>query len=134
MKLFLDSSFLLSYSLKDGSNSNKTYKMYKEGIFDNECYISNLVINEIVTVIGNKGTLQEAVTNYYAFKDNFNIINEYEIANFNDKVMKTYKKYDTKLSFTDCSILEVMKEKEIKNLVTFDKEFKRVKNINLIKE
>ena len=133
MKVFLDSSFLIAYILEGDSCFNRASELEKEGIFNNECYISNLIINEIVTVIGNKGTLQDVINNYNAFKDNFIILDEYEIANFNDSVMNIYKKYDTKLSFTDCAILVTMKQHNIENLVSFDKEFKRVKNINLIK-
>mgnify|MGYP001566604286 CR=1 FL=1 len=39
---------------------------------------------------------------------------------------------ETKLSFTDCSILSIMQEQGIKNLATFDEEFKKIKDINLI--
>ncbi|MCC7553039.1 MAG: type II toxin-antitoxin system VapC family toxin [Methanobacteriaceae archaeon] len=134
MKVFLDSSFLIAYVLEIDSNYNKTIELEKQGIFDNECYISNLIVNEIVTVLGKKGTLKDVVNNYNTFKDNFKILNEYEIANFNDKVMNSYKNHNTKLSFTDCAILETMKANDIENLVSFDKEFKRAKNINLIKE
>lgn len=133
MKVFFDSSFLIAFILEYDSNYNKADKLDKEGIFNNDCYISNLIINEVVTVIGNKATLEHAINSYNAFNDNFNIINEYEIANFNDKVMKTYRKYNTKLSFTDCAIVEVMKKYDIENLVSFNKQFKRVDNINLIK-
>ena len=134
MKIFLDSSFLISCVLKNDSNFDRAYELYnKENIFNHECYISNLIINEIVTVIGNKGTLQDAINNYNAFKDNFIIINEYEIDNFNDNVMNIYRKYNTKLSFTDSAILETMKCYNIENLVSFDKQFKIVDNINLIK-
>ncbi|WP_409200152.1 type II toxin-antitoxin system VapC family toxin [Methanobrevibacter sp. DSM 116169] len=132
MKVFLDSSFLIAFVLKDDSNFNKAFKLYEDNIFNNECYISNLIINEIITVIGNKGSLQDAINNYYVFKDNFNILNEYEISNFNDNVINTYKKHNTKLSFRNCIIIEIMRANEINNLVSFDKQFKKVKNINLI--
>ena len=46
--------------------------------------------------------------------------------------MLFYETYKTKLSFTDSSILLIMEKKGISNLLSFDKEFKRVENINLI--
>ena len=46
--------------------------------------------------------------------------------------MLIYEKYDTKLSYTDSSIIYIMKEEGINNLISFDKEFKRVEGINLI--
>lgn len=125
MKIFLDSSFLIAYTIETDENNKLAYKLENKGIFDNKCYISNLIINEIVTVIGNKINLDLAVNTYNAIKDNCTIINEYNKQNFNDGVLKTYKKYNTKLSFTDCAILEIMKEHNIKKLVSFDKYFDR---------
>ena len=46
--------------------------------------------------------------------------------------MLIYEKFDTKLSYTDSSIIYIMKEEGINNLISFDKEFKRVEGINLI--
>jgi predicted nucleic acid-binding protein len=132
MKVFLDSSFLVAYVIDSDKQHDKALKLEKEGIFENKCYISNLIVNEIVTVIGNKIDLDLAIYSYYAFKDNFKTINEYEISNFNDNVIDIYKENNTKLSFTDCSILETMKEHSIDNLVSFDKEFEKIKSINII--
>ena len=133
MKIFLDSSFLVAYVVDSDKQHDKALKLEKKGIFDNECYISNLIFNEIVTVIGNKIDLDLAITSYYAFKDNFKTINEYEISNFNDNVINIYKSNNTKLSFTDCAILEIMNEYSIDSLVSFDKQFEKIENLNLIK-
>ena len=43
-----------------------------------------------------------------------------------------YNKFSTKLSFTDCSIITCMKSENIKNLISFDNEFKKVNSITLI--
>jgi predicted nucleic acid-binding protein len=40
----------------------------------------------------------------------------------------------TKLSFTDCNIIKIMERYDIKNLATFDKEFSKVKDINVIND
>jgi predicted nucleic acid-binding protein len=132
MKVFLDSSFLISYAIATDENHKLAIKIKKKGIFDNECYISNLVINEIVTVIGNKVGLNLAVNTYNAIKDNCSLINEHNIENFNDKVLTIYKNYNSKLSFTDCAILETMKKNNIKKIASFDKHFKNKKNIKII--
>jgi predicted nucleic acid-binding protein len=47
-------------------------------------------------------------------------------------VLNTYKKYNTKLSFADSAIIEIMKENKINNLVSFDKYFDKVKDIKRI--
>lgn len=46
--------------------------------------------------------------------------------------MDIYEEYDTKLSFTDSSILLLMDYYDIDTLVSFDKEFKKNEEINLI--
>lgn len=133
MKVFLDTSFIVSLIIKTDSNHEKAKKLIiNEDLLNNECYISNLIINEIITVIGNKLGLTAAIEAYELVNDNFNILNEYEINNFNDKVLDVYRLTNTKLSFTDSSIIILMQEYGIENLVSFDKEFKRIKNINWI--
>lgn len=133
MKIFLDTSFIVSSIIKTDSNHEKAKKLIiNEDLLNNECYISNLIINEIVTVIGNKLGLTAAIEAYELVNDNFNILNEYEINNFNDKVLDVYRLTNTKLSFTDSSIIILMQEYGIENLVSFDKEFRRIKNINWI--
>ena len=143
MKVFLDTSFIVSSIIKTDSNHEKAKKLIiNEDLLNNECYISNLIINEIITVIGNKLGLTAAIEAYELVNDNFNILNEYEINNFilneyeinnfNDKVLDVYRLTNTKLSFTDSSIIILMQEYGIENLVSFDKEFKRIKNINWI--
>lgn len=43
-----------------------------------------------------------------------------------------YEAYNTKLSFTDSSIIYIMEEEGIDNLLSFDNEFKKVDSIKLI--
>ena len=132
MKIFLDTSFIVAYTIDTDENHPLAVELRKKGIFDNECYISNLIINEIVTVIGNKKDLKTAIETYETIKDNCIVINEYNTSNFNEKVLNTYKKYNTKLSFTDSAIIEIMKENKIKQLASFDKYFDKVNDIERI--
>ena len=132
MKVFLDTSFIVAYTVSSDYHYESACKLENEGIFNNECFISNLVVNEIVTVIGNKSNLELAINTYHAVKDNCVIVNEFDILNFNDKVLDIYKKYNTALSFTDSSIIEVMKNQKISNLVSFDTFFDNVEDIERI--
>lgn len=132
MRIFLDTSFLLAILLKNDSTHKRALELKeKEKIFQNDCYISNHVIDEIITLIGNKSDVNNAVKTYNMIKDNFTILNEYDVINFNDKVINTYHEFNNKLRFTDCSIIEVMKANNIQHLVSFDKEFKRCKDIKI---
>ena len=133
MKVFLDSSFIISFAVESDENFEEANILIEqENILEQECYISNNVINEVITIIGNKSNINLAKETYYILKDNFRILNEQEIEKFNDKVMDIYEKYDTKLSFTDSSILLLMDYYDIDTLVSFEKEFKKNEEINLI--
>ena len=133
MKIFIDSSFFISYALESDENFEKANILSEQlNIEEQECYISNYVINEVITVIGNKLDLNRAKETYYILQDNFKILNEHEIENFNDKVMDIYEEYDTKLSFTDSSTILLMEHYDIPTLISFDEGFKKNEEINLI--
>ena len=131
MKIFVDSSFIIALVNENDSLHDKSLE-YVDLIEKNDCYISNLVINEVITVIGNKIDLETALSAFDLINDIFHIINEYEIKDFNSNTMLIYEKHGTKLSFTDCSIIVDMHYHKIENLLSFDKEFKKVEGINLI--
>ena len=131
MKIFVDSSFLIALVNEKYSLHAKSLE-YIDLIEKNDCYISNLVINEVITVIGNKIDLETAISAYDLINDIFHVINEYEIKDFNSTTMLIYEKHGTKLSFTDCSIIVDMHYHKIENLLSFDKDFKKAEGINLI--
>lgn len=133
MKIFLDSSFIISFALENDENHKKSKKLIEqEKIWEQKCYISNYIIDEVVTVIGNKSNINLAKEAYYILQDNFTILDEQKIENFNDRVMDIYEEYDTELSFTDSAILLLMEYYDISTLVSFDKGFKENEEINLI--
>lgn len=131
MKIFVDSSFLIALVNENDSLHEKSLE-YIDLIEKNDCYIINLVINEVITVIGNKIDLETAISAFDLINDIFHVINEYEIKDFNSNTMLIYEKHNTKLSFTDCSIIVDMHYHKIENLLSFDKEFKKAEGINLI--
>lgn len=68
----------------------------------------------------------------------FYLVNEYEmIKNFDFETIDNYEKYNKqikrskRLSYTDCAIVTIMDYLVIKNLISFDTQFNRVKHINL---
>lgn len=132
MKLFIDTNYIVSLVNNNDSLHNRA-KELKEILTNNNCFISNLIISEIVTVIGNRINTKTAIKTYNTIINLCTILNEYEIKNFNNKVMELYEKYDNKLSFKDCSNIVLMRENNIKRIITFDKEFKRSNEIEIIK-
>lgn len=136
MKYFLDTSFIMALVLNSDANYDKAVKL--DYILNEKCFINNNVLNEVLTLTGRKINIDSAKEIYYNLIDSFEVLNEYNILNYNSENFKIFEKYiginsnKTKLSFTDSSIILTMKEFEIDSLVTFDKEFKRVEGINLI--
>lgn len=136
MKYFLDTSFIMALVLNSDANYNKAVKL--DYILNEKCFINNNVLNEVLTLTGRKINIDSAKEIYYNLIDSFEVLDEYDILNYNSENLKIFEKYiginsnKTKLSFTDSSIILTMKEFEIDSLVTFDKEFKRIEDINLI--
>ena len=136
MKYFLDLSFILALIIKTDENYENALELVD--IFNDECYINFNVLNEVLTLVGRKIDILAAKEVYYTLIDNFILLNEYSIGEYNENTFAIFETYvgsdskKTKLSFTDSSIILTMKEFGIKNLVSFDKEFKRVEGINII--
>ena len=136
MKYFLDTSFILALVLDSDTNHKKALDL--KYVLDEECYINNNVLNEVLTLTGRKINIYSAKELYYNLIDSFDVLDEYSILNYNSETFNVFEKYigsnsnKTKLSFTDSSIILTMKEFNIPNLVSFDKEFKRVNRIKLI--
>lgn len=136
MKYFLDTSFILALVLDSDTNHKKALDL--KYVLDEECYINNNVLNEVLTLTGRKINIDSAKELYYNLIDSFDVLDEYSILNYNSETFNIFEKYigsnsnKTKLSFTDSSIILTMKEFNIPNLVSFDKEFKRVNRIKLI--
>ena len=136
MKYFLDTSFIMGLiNINDSLHSNS---LNLKDVFLEDCYINNNILNEVLTLSGRKLSIDSAREVYYALIDNCKVINEYEISNYESKAFNVFETYvgvnsnKTKLSFTDSSIIVSMREYGIANLVSFDEEFKRVRDINLI--
>lgn len=135
-KIFLDTSFIIALIIDSDSNHEKAIKL--KHILNEECYINNNVLNELLTLFGRKLGIHSTKEVYYNLIDSFEILNEYSISNYNSENFKIFEKYvgkesnKTKLSFTDSSIILTMKEFNITNLVSFDKDFQKILEINLI--
>lgn len=132
-KLIFDTNFIISLLIQNDDKHQRAIQLKNEGIFNNECYVTNLIIQELFTVLG---LLTKDVTYvkkiYSMIKDNFIIIDEYKIDKFNDKVAKIYYMHNTKLSFVDSSLIQVLKEYEFDGVVSFDKDLKNKSKINII--
>ena len=116
---------------------------FKENLtVSNECYVSNQIVSEVMNILGQKDSVEVAKNTYNMMKDNFIWINEYEIPDFNDSVLSTYKRLNRrrdkdlkakhKLGFIDCSIITTAKLFSLDSIVSFDENFLRNDMVDII--
>lgn len=138
-KVFLDTSFILAYvNSNDELHENALRLEETENILSKNCYINNNVLNEVLTLTGEKMNIDASEEIYYSLIDSFEILNEYTIFNYTAKTFDIFKRIvgtnskKTKLSFSDSSIILTMQESNIDDLVSLDQQFKNFDDINLI--
>lgn len=135
-KYFLDANFIIAIFREIEDNNELAVRTCEKLLSNHECYISNLVFNEIITILMMKTKDLTLTSNaYYFLKDNLIILNEYEINKFNDNVFAMFKKYNSqsfKVGFTDCSIAFLYKVYNLDYIVTFDKNFKVFDDVKLL--
>ncbi|MDR2624622.1 MAG: PIN domain-containing protein [Methanobrevibacter sp.] len=89
--------------------------------------LSNLIIEEVITMIGSLIGAEEAVETYRYIHDNYTVFNENK--ELYDKSITTFLKYDATLSLTDSTNIEIMSELGINKIVSFDNDFDKVDGI-----
>lgn len=143
-KLLLDTNFIVAAILPNDELHERAVKLeIKENLtVSNECYVSNQIVSEVMNILGQKDSVEVAKNTYNMMKDNFIWINEYEIPDFNDSVLSTYKRLNRrrdkdlkakhKLGFTDCSIITTAKLFSLDSIVSFDENFIRNDMVDII--
>lgn len=129
-KYFLDTSFVIGLIFSNDFNHEKAVN--KKFILNHDCYINNSVLAEILNISNKYTDFANVIEIYYQLFDNFTIINEFDIFAYDARTLVEFEKYKGKLGFVDSGIITTMNQHQITNLVTFDKEFKKVKSINVV--
>lgn len=133
-KILLDSSFIIAIFRKNDPLHQRAIE--NKEILNNDCYISNGIVSEVITILGQKTKdirLVRLVYNY--MKDNFTFINESDINMYNDNVFSIFEKYNNekiRLGFIDCSEVILYEYYNLDYVATFDGEFKLFEEITLI--
>jgi len=129
--IFIDTNFFLGLFIKTDYWFTRASELIKE-IPVKDRIICQAVLNETITLLGMKTDMSTCEIAYNYLRDTCTIFNETEISNYNTKIMKTYLEFNGDLSFTDCTIVESMMQLGIKKVVTFDKDFDKVNQIERI--
>jgi predicted nucleic acid-binding protein len=132
--IILDTSFIVAFYNTRDENHEKAVKLMEDitkGKYGN-LYITDYIFDESVTVIFIRlKSLSKTIKIGEVVRKSVEML-EVERRVFEDawKLFKTQRK--TVFSFTDCTTLSIMRKRNIKNIATFDKDFKEIKEINVI--
>ncbi|MBI2971925.1 MAG: type II toxin-antitoxin system VapC family toxin [Candidatus Aenigmarchaeota archaeon] len=132
--IFLDSSFLISVEV-DTDQNHKKASVITDGIASGKYgmpAISDYIFDEVITVtFGRTKDLEKAVLVGEKLNESAEMI-KIEDLYFREawEIFKDQK--DTRLSFTDCTTLALMRGRGIKTIATFDGDFKKVKGITVV--
>ncbi len=132
--IILDTSFIIAYYNENDEKHDKAVELMKTLVLGKygEFIISDYIFDEVVTValirlkkmkraleIGSDVLFFTSL--FYLEKEGF------------EKAWDIFKgQKDTKLSFTDCSILALMEEKGIRYVASFDEDFSKEERIEVV--
>lgn len=127
--IFIDSGFLIALFIDKDQWHNNAINLIAniDKLTKKDKILSNLIIEEIITMIGSLVGAKEAVETYNYIHDNYTIFNENK--ELYDKSIMTFLKYDATLSLTDSTKVEIMKELGIHEIISFDSDFDKVNGI-----
>jgi len=132
--IFLDSSFIIAfYNIRDENHVRAKSLMpdivnYKYG----PLYIFDYVFDEIVTVIFIRlRDLRKAVRIGEYLRKSVELV-EVTGPNFEEAWRIFKKQKETDFSFTDCTSISIMRRMNIRNIATFDSDFLKLKEVNVI--
>ncbi|MBZ9570632.1 PIN domain-containing protein [Methanobrevibacter sp. TMH8] len=127
--IFIDSGFLIALFIDKDQWHEDAVKLIDniDEFPKKDKILSNLIIEEIITMIGSLIGAKEAVEVYNYIHDNYTVFTENK--ELYDRSMRTFLKYDATLSLTDSTNVEIMKELKIHEIVSFDSDFDKVNGI-----
>jgi len=124
--IFVDSSYLIALAITNDKWHGKAKKLRKI-VEKEEKILTTLNMAETIALISYKGNLEAAVFFYKYIKENYKIIDT--TLDLCDKSLEKFIKYNGTLSTADVVALEVMENKNIGKIVSFDSDFDKVEDI-----
>ncbi|MBI4162976.1 MAG: type II toxin-antitoxin system VapC family toxin [Candidatus Aenigmarchaeota archaeon] len=131
--IFLDTSLIIAYKIDNDQNHETALKIMakiSEGHFGNTV-ISDYIFDESLTVALAKTRELKAAVEIGEELMTIQIIKiDNAIIHEAWQIFKSQK--GTKFSFTDCTCMALMEKFNIRNIATFDSDFKKIKEINVV--
>jgi len=132
--ILLDSSFLVAIEVEGDENHEKAKEIRDKiinGVFG-ETIISDYIFDETITVTFLKTKdLGKAINVGEKLRNSARTIKiNDDLFNISWDIFKKQK--NTRFSFTDCTSIAVLGNRKIKNIATFDKDFKVIEWVNIV--
>lgn len=132
--IFLDSSFIISFQVEEDSNHSRSVKIMRDIVRGKygQPVVSDYIFSETVTVIlARTKRLQRAVQTGETMRQSYEI-KKVDESLFTGAWNYFRKQMATRFSFTDCTTLAILAKTDIRNMATFDEEFKSVGTLNIV--
>ena len=132
--IFLDSSFLIAADISEDGHHLRSTEILNDIVQGKygTVFVSDYVFDEAVTYILSKTkNLDRSIRLGEAINSSWELLKLSE-EEFNQAWEVFKKQNKTTLSFTDCTILVLMRKNKIRNIATFDKEFGKLNEINVV--
>lgn len=132
--IFLDASFLVAYIVDKDTNHEKAVSLMEEIVNGKHgpAITSEYVFDETVTVVLVRSkSLNSAVKTGDLIKESIPVLDVGSNV-FEASWRRFRNQNNTKFSFTDCTILEIVESNHLDSLATFDKEFEGVGNFKVV--
>jgi uncharacterized protein len=132
MTIFIDSSVFCAFANKRDVHHKNAVEIIRNCVKSEygKPITTDYVFDEIISVITRRTNRDNAIKFGVTLLDSEIFIAKIDATTF-EKSWNIFKK-EKNFNFTDCSILSFMKTFQIKKLATFDKEFKRIKWIEVL--
>lgn len=133
--IFLDSSAIISYKNADDINHKKALDIFQK--LNSGEYgigvISEFVFLEVTTVLALRKSMEAAkeVGNVLLEAREIEIMKASEVFERSWDIFTNQK--DTAMSFVDASNLACMEKKKIRKIATFDKDFLKIRQVEVVK-
>lgn len=124
--MIADSSFFVALA----DSKDKWHKQAAQLDVHRELLVTDFTIAESVTIIGERGGGKVAQTLYEYFVDQCDIV--FIDKDLLDEAMALHLQFDGTLSVADCGSVAVMSREGIREILSFDSDFDKVRGIERV--
>lgn len=123
--IFADSSYFIG--LADQKDQWHKRAVDLSDRTDDDLVVTSLILSESVTAVGARGGGKAGVAVYDYILENCHVT--FLVREMMENAVDVYLKYDGTLSLADAVSIQVMKTHDIRQILSFDSDFDKVKNI-----